>query len=114
MKESYREELASRSGLEPYAGDGDVAGVASVRGNAGQPLSSDIRTFVCRSCGDREKATSSRPLIGEASTDAAESKNLRVRRHPKRENREILSASKGRRSVVRRNGRKTSQAVMPT
>ena len=35
MKESYREDLASRSGLEPYAGDGDVAGVASVRGNAG-------------------------------------------------------------------------------
>ena len=45
MKESYREELASRSGLDPYAGDGDVAGVASVRGNAGQTLSSDIRTF---------------------------------------------------------------------
>jgi hypothetical protein len=29
MKESYREGLASRSGLEPYAGDGNVAGVAS-------------------------------------------------------------------------------------
>ena len=28
MKESYREELAIRSDLEPYAGDGDVAGVA--------------------------------------------------------------------------------------
>jgi len=28
MRESYREELASHSGLEPYAGDGDVAGVA--------------------------------------------------------------------------------------
>ena len=38
MKESYREDLANRSGLEPYAGDGNVAGVASVRGNAGQPL----------------------------------------------------------------------------
>ena len=32
MKESYREDLADRSGFEPYAGDGDVAGVASVRG----------------------------------------------------------------------------------
>ncbi len=87
MKESYREELASRSGLEPYAGGGDVAGVALVRGNAGQPLSSDINTFACRSCGDREKATSSRPLFGQAPTDAAESKNLCMRRHPKRENR---------------------------
>ena len=114
MKESYREELASRSGLDPYAGDGDVAGVASVRGNAGQPLSSDIITFVCRSCGDREKATPSRPRFGEASTDAAESKNLCMRRHPKRENREILSVSKGRRIDARRNGRKTSKAVTPT
>ena len=40
MKESYRENLASCSGLEPYAGDGNIAGVASARGNAGQPLSS--------------------------------------------------------------------------
>ncbi len=114
MKESYREELASRSGLEPYAGDGDVAGVASVRGNAGQPLSSDIRISECRSCPDREKATSSRPLIGEASTDAAESKNLCMCRHPKRENREILSVSKGRCLAARRNGRKTPKAVTPT
>ncbi len=93
MKESYREELASRSGLEPYAGDGDVAGVASVRGNAGQPSSSEIKTSVCRSCPDREKATSSMPIFGEAATDAAESKNLCMRRHPKRENREILLVS---------------------
>ena len=116
MKESYREELASRSGLEPYAGDGDIAGVASVRGNAGQPLSSDIKTFVCRSCSDMEKAISSRPLIGEAATDAAESENLCMRRHPKRENREILLASTGRREMFtsRRNGRKTFQTVMLT
>ena len=114
MKESYREELASRSGLDPYAGDGDVAGVASVRGNAGQPLSSEIITFACRSCSDLEKATPLRPLIGQASADAAESENLCMRRHPKRENREILLVSKGRRNAVRRNGRKTSQAVTPT
>ena len=93
MKESYREELASRSGLEPYAGDGDVAGVASVRGNAGQPLSSEILTSACRSCSDREKATSSVPLFGEASADAAESENLCMCGHPKRENREILLVS---------------------
>ena len=114
MKESYREELASRSGLDPYAGDGDVAGVASVRGNAGQPLSSEIITFVCRSRSDMEKATSSSPLIGEASTDAAESENLCMRRHPKRENREILLVSTGRRAASWRNGQKTPQAVMLT
>ena len=114
MKESYREELASRSGLEPYAGDGDIAGVASVRGNPRQPLSSDIRTSECRSCRDREKAISSRPQFGQASTDAAESKNLCMRRHPKRENREILLVSKGRRIDARRNGRTTPKAVTPT
>jgi len=26
MKESYREDLASHSGLEPYAGDGNIPG----------------------------------------------------------------------------------------
>ena len=70
MKESYREDLASSSGLEPYAGDGNIAGVASARGNAGQPLSSEIITSVCRSCPDLEKATSSvpserTPLVGK-------------------------------------------------
>ena len=114
MKESYREDLASSSGLEPYAGDGNIAGVASARGNAGQPWSSEIITSACRSCSDREKATSSVPLFGEASADAAESENLCMRRHPKRENREILLVSKGRRNAARRNGRKTSQAVTPT
>ena len=114
MKEFYREELASRSGLDPYAGDGDVAGVASVRGNAGQPLSSEIITPACRSCPVLEKAISSRPLIGQAPTDAAESKNLCMRRHPKRENREILLVSTGRRAASWRNGQKTPQAVMLT
>ena len=116
MKESYREELASHSGLEPYAGDGDVAGVASVRGNAGQPLSSEIITFACRSCPDLEKATSSMPLLGEAAADAAESEALCMRRDPKCENREILRVSAGSRGMVtaRRNGQRTSQAVRLT
>ncbi len=93
MQESYRENLASDSGLEPYAGDGDIAGVASARGNAGQPLSSEITTFACRSCPDLEKAISLVPLFGEALTDAAESENLCMRRHSKRENREIPRVS---------------------
>jgi len=36
VKESYREEPASRSGLDPYAGDGDVAGVAPACRQAGR------------------------------------------------------------------------------
>jgi hypothetical protein len=36
MKESYEKDLASHLGLEPYAGDGNVVGVASVRGT-GRP-----------------------------------------------------------------------------
>ena len=114
MKESYREGVASHSGLEPYAGDGDVAGVASVRGNAGQPLSSEINTSVCRSCSDLEKAIPPVPLYGEAAADAAESKTLCMRRHPKRENREILWVFAGQRGLFtpRRNGQKTSQTVM--
>jgi hypothetical protein len=73
MKESYREDLANHFGLEPYAAGGNIGGVASVRGNAGQLLSSEILTFVCRSYPVREKATSSRPLLARLMTDAAES-----------------------------------------
>jgi len=54
------------------------------------------------------------PIIGEASTDAAESENLCMRRHPKRENREILLASTRRRNAARRNGQRTFQTVMLT
>ena len=93
MKESYREDLASHSGLEPYAVDDNIGGVASVRGNVGQLLSSDIFTFACRSYPGREKATSPPPQLARWSTDAAESLNLCMRRHSKRENREILSVS---------------------
>ena len=74
MKESYREDLASSSGLNPYADGGNDVGVASVRGDAGQPLSSDIITLVCRSCTDMEKATSSAAHYGKWQKDTAESK----------------------------------------
>ena len=100
MKESYRENLASCSGLEPYAGDGDIAGVASARGNTGRPLSSEIITFACRSCSDMEKAISSPPIFGEAATDAAESENPCMCGHSKRENREILLVSDGQRVIL--------------
>ena len=100
MKESYMEELAIHHDLEPYAVGGNAGGVASVRGNAGQLSSSEILTLACRSCSDKEKATSPPPLVARRSADAAESKNLSMRRHSKRENREIPSASPRQRRPI--------------
>ena len=66
MKESYRENLASSSGHEPYAGSRNAPGVAWASGDAGQPLSSEIHVPVCRPCTDKGKATlSSAPRQGE-------------------------------------------------
>ena len=62
MKESHRENLASSSGHEPYAGSSNVPGVAWASGDAGQPLSSEIKVPVCRPCTDKGKAASSSPL----------------------------------------------------
>ena len=61
MKESHRENLASSSGHEAYAGSSNVPGVAWASGDAGQPLSSEIHVAVCRPCTDKGKATSSSP-----------------------------------------------------
>ena len=64
MKVSYEEELATRFGLR-WRGDPGNGIVLSVRlkGNTGMVLSSEITLSVCRSCPDREKATSSLPLL---------------------------------------------------
>ena len=59
MKESYKENLASSFGHEPYAGSSNAPGVAWGSGDAGQPLSSEIKVPVCRPCTDKGKATSS-------------------------------------------------------
>ena len=42
MKESCRECVASNSGRDPYAGDGNIAGASSGSGSVGQLLSSEI------------------------------------------------------------------------
>jgi hypothetical protein len=58
MKESYDEELAIHIGLDPYADDGNVVGVASARGTGRLViLSSEILIFVCRPCNVMGKAT---------------------------------------------------------
>jgi hypothetical protein len=94
MQVSYGEDLASHFGLQRRAGIGN--GVClSVRGegNAGQPLSSEIITSVCRSCPDREKAMADCTVTGEEQSDAAESQTLCMRGNSRRENREIPSVS---------------------
>ena len=58
MKESNGEELAIHIGLDPYADDGNVVGVASVRGTDRLGiLSSEILTFVRRPCPVMGKTT---------------------------------------------------------
>ncbi len=47
MKESYGEDLANHSGPESYAGDGNIAGVATAGVQSGQLLSSEM-VFVPR------------------------------------------------------------------
>jgi hypothetical protein len=63
-----------------------------------------------------EKAISLVPLFGEALTDTAESENLSMRGHSKRENREVLlvSALHGGKDTGKRNGQKTSPTVQLT
>ena len=62
MKVSYEENLANYFGLQRRGGPRSVLSVRA-KGNAGQPLSFDITTFVCRSCPERKKATPSLPFM---------------------------------------------------
>lgn len=68
MKESYEEGLADHFGLQRRGGCGNVS-VLSVRakGNAGQPVSSEITTFACRPRPDFGKATSLEARNGDRS-----------------------------------------------
>src|SRR3972149_3844684 len=62
MEESYGEDLASHSGLQPSTDSGNAVGVSiGGEGSAGQPWSSEIITSVGRSCSDKEKATTPAP-----------------------------------------------------
>jgi hypothetical protein len=56
MKESYKEDLANHFGLELYADDGNVMGVATTEVYAGKLLSSEITHTECRHCECRGKA----------------------------------------------------------
>ena len=92
MKESYSEDLASHTGPELYADDGNVVGVATTGVHAGQPLSSEITCLVCRrsaAIGRQYRAYRQ----GEIHSGTAESETLSMRGNFKRENREILLVS---------------------
>jgi hypothetical protein len=45
MKESYAEGPANHCGLEPYAGDGNIPGVASARGTGRPAIELRDQTF---------------------------------------------------------------------
>ena len=92
MKESYSEDLASHTGPELYADDGNVVGVATTGVHAGQPLSSEITCLVCRrsvAIGRQYRACRQ----GKIRSGTAESENLSMRGNFKRENREHLLVS---------------------
>ena len=76
MKESYREDLASHSGLESYADGGNAVGVASARGT-GRPAI-ELRNHPSRvpTLWWRGKATRLGRDHGEWRCGTAESKNL--------------------------------------
>ena len=112
MKESYGEDLASHSGLDPYADHGNVVGVASARGT-GRPANelrnhaSRAPTLWCQREGNTDAGAN-----GKSAAGTAESKNLSMSEYSKRENREILLVS--RRSgaaAAAGNGPRTLQAV---
>ena len=92
MKESYSEGLANRADPEWYAGDGDIAGVATTGVHTGQVLSSEITHSVCR----RTVAIGRQYRMlrhGEKYSDTAESETLCMCGNSRRENRELRLVS---------------------
>ena len=111
MRESYGEDLASHSDLEPYADHGNVVGVASARGT-GRPAielrnqSSRVPTLWCPWEGNIIDG-----VFGEPPMGTAESQNLCMSGNSQRENREVPWAL---RVLGLACGRKTPLAVQPT
>ncbi len=93
MKESYSEDLASRTGPESYAGDGNIAGVALARGTRRPAIELRYHLFRAPKSYGGTKATSDASLSARRGPGTAESETLSMCENSKRENREILSAS---------------------
>ena len=118
MKESYSKGLAICAVPEWYAGDGDVAGLATTGAHAGQVLSSEITHPVCRhtvAIGRQYRML----RYGEKQSDTAESATLCMCGNSRRENREVRfgfrpSVATRLQRVLERNGQSTSQTVLLT
>jgi len=93
MKESYSEDLASHAGPEPYAGDGNISGVAWARGTRRPAIELRYHLFRAPKSYGGTKATSVASLLARRGPGTAESETLSMCGNSKRENREILSAS---------------------
>ncbi len=116
MKESYGKGLADRPGPESYADDGNIVGVALARGTRRPAIELRNPHFRVPTLSCQGEGNMGSRATGERLNNAAESENLSMRGNFKRENREILLVSTGQRgmSTFHRNGRETSQTVMPT
>jgi hypothetical protein len=119
MKESYGEDLASHSGLDPYADCGNAVGVASARGTGRPAIELRHHPFRVPTLWCLREGNTRVCAIGKRTRGTTESQNLRMSENSKRENREILFVSTRRvrhavrrcRTAARWNGRKTSQTV---
>ena len=111
MRESYSEDLASHAGPELYAGDGNIAGVATTGVRTGPVLSSEMRVSRVPTQSGMWEGNIARRATGKRREDTAESKTWCMYGNSKRENRESPWVSLDKR---RGNGRKTPQEVLPT
>ncbi len=95
MQESYAEGPASHCGLGPYAGDGNIVGVASARGTGRPAIELRNHNFrVPTLCCLREGNTRRRAMAsGDAARRSRRSESMSG--NSKRENREIPTASDG-------------------
>lgn len=93
MQESYGEDLANRSGLDPYAEGGNILGVASVRGTSRPAIELRNHHFRAPTLWCLREGHIGVRVIGEHTLGTAESQNLCMLENFQRENREILTAS---------------------
>lgn len=91
MKESYSEALARHAGPESYAGDGNIAGVATAGVHAGPVLSSVTVLFLCADALQTAEGNIGGASQGERRANTAESETWCMYGNFKRENREIPS-----------------------
>ena len=114
MGESYGKGLANRSALNPTLAMVTSRVWHGQGVHAGHVLSSEIIPSACPHCPDGGRQHGARRYWGESCRDAAESETMCTCGNSSRENREslLVSALRGGNVTARRNGQKTSQAVM--